>query len=58
MISYRLNASIHVSTQVGESLVTNVYHAFPILFMCFKTWDDMVISDMTVFDSMTWFSPY
>lgn len=42
---------IHVSTTVSESIiVTHVYHAFPILFMVFHTWSNLVISNMDGFD--------
>lgn len=56
------DASIHVSTTVEELfIVTYFYHAYPILFMGFKTWADLVILDMTDFDiifGMTWLSHY
>ncbi|WMV09491.1 hypothetical protein MTR67_002876 [Solanum verrucosum] len=42
MICYVLNAPIHVSTPVGESvIVTHVYRACPILFIGFQTWADL-----------------
>ncbi|XP_069145477.1 uncharacterized protein [Solanum lycopersicum] len=56
-----LDAHIHVSTPVGESvIVTDVYHAFLNLFMGLQTWGDLVILDIHDFDiilGMTWLSP-
>lgn len=44
MIYDALDTSINVSIPVGESVIaTHVYHASPILFMGFHTWDDSVI---------------
>ncbi|WMV14141.1 hypothetical protein MTR67_007526 [Solanum verrucosum] len=57
-----LNAPMHVSTPVGESIIaTHVYNVCPILFMGFQTWDDLIILDMTDFNiilSMTCLSLY
>ncbi|WMV59720.1 hypothetical protein MTR67_053105 [Solanum verrucosum] len=62
MICDILDTPIRVSTPVEESaIVTHAYHACPILFMGFQTWDDLVILDMIDFDiilGMTWLSPY
>ncbi|WMV49778.1 hypothetical protein MTR67_043163 [Solanum verrucosum] len=62
MIYDILDSPIHVSTPVGTSvIVTHVYPAYPILFMGFQTWADLVILDMTDFDiilGMTWLSPF
>ena len=47
---------------IGESvIVTHVYRVFPIMFMGYQTWIDLLILDMIGFDiilDITWFSPY
>ena len=56
-----LDGPIHISITLYESVIfTHVYHDFPILFMGFHTWADLVIfykTDFVIILDMTWFSP-
>ncbi|WMV38729.1 hypothetical protein MTR67_032114 [Solanum verrucosum] len=53
MICDIVDTLIHVSTPLGKSvIVTHVYRACPNLFMSFQTWADLVILDMTNFDTI------
>ena len=46
-----LDAPIHVSIPIFKCvIVTFVHHAYSFLVVGFKSWDDLVILDMTSFD--------
>ena len=61
MISDILDTCIRVFTPAKELvIVTHVYRACPILFLCFQTWADFVILDIVDLDiilGMIWLSP-
>lgn len=57
-----LNYFVYVSTLIGEFVAVNhVYCPYPILFMSFQSWVDLVIFDMLDFNvilGMMGLSPY
>ena len=62
MVCDILDSLIHVCSPVEEFvIVTNMYRAYPVMFIGFQTWAYLVILDTTDFEiilRMTWSSPY